>query len=347
MAERTKFLITGGTGYLGAELLERISKWQNLEIFALVRQDAQAEQIKALGFFPARFDLYDHDSAAGFVRDNEITVVFHLADAFKHAPGKAFIEGLADVKAKTGKEVHFLHTSGAKVFSSHVGINRHLSDDEDVYTLQKGAKLPVPLFAGPVEACTAAHELGESLGVRTYVFVPPMVYGPRDGFGNKLSIQYVDIVKIALRLKAVYLVPDETYSWPFCHLQDVTSLYAAILAAIADGKDIPHGKAGGYYFAVGGEYKWKDLYQGIATALAKRGRIEDANLRTPKDEDILAMSTVLKSPLKEMVYVSVGGRASLSGKRGREIGWVPEYDHEHLMRTVDEEVGFILKQLDG
>lgn len=38
-----------------------------------------------------------------------------------------------------------------------------------------------------------------------------MVYGPRAGFGNKISKQYVDIVRVSLVLRAVYQVADPEY----------------------------------------------------------------------------------------------------------------------------------------
>lgn len=42
-----------------------------------------------------------------------MTVVLHLANAFSFVPPEAFIRGLAAVKQKTGKDVHFVHVSHA------------------------------------------------------------------------------------------------------------------------------------------------------------------------------------------------------------------------------------------
>lgn len=35
--------------------------------------------------------------------------------------------------------------------------------------------------------------------------------GPGEGFGNKISIQFVDIVKISKALGTVYQVPDDSH----------------------------------------------------------------------------------------------------------------------------------------
>lgn len=47
-------------------------------------------------------------------------------------------------------------------------------------------------------------DTAEQLGVRSYVFVPCIVYGRGEGFGNKTSIQTVAIVKAAKATGRVY-----------------------------------------------------------------------------------------------------------------------------------------------
>ncbi len=110
------------------------------------------------------------------------------------------------------------------------------------------------------------------------------------------------------RLRAIVLTSIGAEAWPQCHLQDVTALHFLIVKSIVEGKDIPYGKKNGYYFAVNGEFKWKDLYQGIATALASRGLVDSDTLRIPKDEDIEAMAKALGNAPKALVDVAVGGR---------------------------------------
>ncbi|KAF8919597.1 hypothetical protein CPB85DRAFT_1277252, partial [Mucidula mucida] len=341
----TKLLLTGASGYLGGELLPRLLELPGLDIYALVRSDIQEQTFSAMGVKIVRFDLMDKAAVINSVEENEISVVVHSANAFSFVPAEAFIHGLAAVKAKTGKPVHFVHTSGAKVFSSHTGVRRRLSDDEDVYTIQKTTKPAEAFMKTPVETCTSIYELGEALGVQTYIFVPPMVYGPRAGFGNKISKQYVDIVRVSLVLRAVYQVADPEYAWPQCHLQDVTALHFLIVKSIVEGKDIPYGKKNGYYFAVNGEFKWKDLYQGIATALASRGLVDSDTLRIPKDEDIEAMAKALGNAPKALVDVAVGGSCALTAANGVNLGWKPQYAVNYLLSTFDAEVQFILENL--
>jgi Na+-transporting NADH:ubiquinone oxidoreductase subunit NqrE len=53
-------------------------------------------------------------------------------------------------------------------------------------------------------------ETAEQYGVRSYIFIPCIVYGPGEGFGNKISIQTVAVVKAAKALGRVYDVNDES-----------------------------------------------------------------------------------------------------------------------------------------
>lgn len=55
--------------------------------------------------------------------------------------------------------------------------------------------------------CTVIEE-AEKYGVRSYIFVPCIVYGKGEGFGNLISIQTVAVVKAAHAMKRVYKVDD-------------------------------------------------------------------------------------------------------------------------------------------
>ncbi|KAK0458021.1 NAD-P-binding protein [Desarmillaria tabescens] len=340
----TRLLITGASGYLGGTLLNDLINIPNVEIYALVRTESQASAVRSLGVRPVEFDLMNQTVIQKAVEELELTIVLHLADAFSFVPPEAFIRGLATVKQKTGENVHFVHTSGAKIFSSHTGINQRLNDTDDVYATQKTTKSPIPLMQTPVDTVTSILELGDELGVRTYIYVPPMVYGPGEGFGNKISIQFVGIVRVGLALRRVYQVANDTDEWPLCHIKDVTTLYMALASAILEGKDVPHGKQGGYYFAVNNEFSWKKLYESIAASLAKRGLVDDTAVIKPSAEDYDRIAQVQGGP-REVVDISIAGRCALTGDNGKRLGWVPKYDVDHLYSVIDEEVEFILRHL--
>jgi short subunit dehydrogenase-like uncharacterized protein len=149
-------LITGGSGYLGGSLLAQLKETKDLPshdtIYALVRNEDQAGKVKAhYGATPLTLDLEDQSTITATFLEKQISVVFFLINAY--------IEGLSAVKAQLAIETHFLHTTGAKLFSSFTGhpTDKVLSDaDEGLYEIQNGAKSPFPpmetvcSFIGPV-----------------------------------------------------------------------------------------------------------------------------------------------------------------------------------------------------
>ncbi|KAJ3955876.1 hypothetical protein N0V92_007590 [Colletotrichum tropicale] len=175
-------LITGASGYLGGTLLAR---WKEAglsgydKLFALVRTDAQAEAVKSHGAEPLSFSPKDEVAVRDAVVNNRITIVYYLIDALNSAGQKNFIRALAEVKRQTGGDVHFLHTTGAKIFSSHAGAptDRPLLDtDPDLYSIQKAQKAPVPIMQTAVDTNNIVIEEAAAQGVKAYIFAPCIVY---------------------------------------------------------------------------------------------------------------------------------------------------------------------------
>ena len=56
---------------------------------------------------------------------------------------------------------------------------------------------------------TTVIETSKACGVRSYIFIPCIVYGEGEGFGNRISIQTVAVVRAAKKLRTVYDVNSE------------------------------------------------------------------------------------------------------------------------------------------
>ncbi|GFG05105.1 hypothetical protein IFM5058_02260 [Aspergillus udagawae] len=305
-------LITGGSGYLGGTLLNQLKSAElpkYNKMFAFARTVAQAKAVKQYSAEPLQFDMQDEASVRDSILQNRINVVFFLVDAISSSCQEFFIQALAELSKTTGQDVHFLHTSGAKAFSNHAGAPvDHLlfDDDPNIYEMQKSQRSTLPIMQQGVETNSRIIELSESLGVKSYIFAPCVVYGKGEGFGNKISIQTAALVRAAKATGRVYNLNErDDWAWPVCHLIDNTMLYVEILRKILSADDIPHGR-NGYYLPSSGGVAWKDIYASIAAALFKRGLLMDSAVH-PADDDILAtMAAALGSP-KEMVAVQVGG----------------------------------------
>jgi uncharacterized protein YbjT (DUF2867 family) len=145
-------LITGGSGYIGGSLLAELKSTPNLPphgtIYALVRNDDQAGKVVShYNATPLKLDLENQSEITATLLDKQISVVFFMINAFNADAQVKFIEALAAVKDQHGIETHFLHTTGAKLFSSFTGhpTDRTLSDaDEGLYEIQKKARSKFP-----------------------------------------------------------------------------------------------------------------------------------------------------------------------------------------------------------
>ncbi|ROW02372.1 hypothetical protein VSDG_02307 [Cytospora chrysosperma] len=302
-----RVLITGASGYLGGTLLARL-KDADLpryeKLYALVRSDTQAEAVGQYGAEAVRLDLQDEDAVRKAIVDNKITIIYFLIDAMRADSQVYLIKGLAEVKEATGQEVHFLH----------------------------------PVMAN----CTVVEE-AERRGVRSYIFIPCVVYGKGEGFGNVISIQTVAIIKAAQAMKRVYKVDEGRPTWPVCHIIDNTNLYIQILRMILKGDDPGHGK-NGYFLASSGSIAWYDLYAAVAAAMAERNVVTDDSVIPASKQILEQMGEALGCP-PGVVTVQIGGQCTLTAKHGKKIGWKPRFAPEHIIEDADAEVQLILDNL--
>ncbi|KAJ5096722.1 NAD(P)-binding protein [Penicillium angulare] len=312
-------LLTGGSGYIGGTILAR---WNETglsgygKLFSLVRTDAQAEETQRLyGAKPLSIDLEDESAVLDAIVSNEITIVLYLIDAYYLRNQIPFLKALAESKKRTGQEVHFVYTTGTQQFSSLSGspTDRDLLDNEpDLFEIHKSQKATVPELQTATNTNVAVVEKGLELGVKVCVLSPCIVYGKGEGFGNKISIQTVDVVIAAKAAGKVYEFQEEGQIWPVAHVLDTANLYFALLNAILSDKSPHHGKDG-FYLASSGKIAWHDIYAGIAKALARRGIIKSPEAELMNDtalEKIASAQNVSPSS----VIVKIGGRFTYTAR---------------------------------
>lgn len=141
-------LITGASGYLGGTLLAQLSRAKlpsYKRLYALVRSDQQARQVEKLGAEPIILDLEDESTVIKSIADAKISIIYFLINALNSKYQISLIKALGELKKQTDQNVHFLHTSGAKIFSEHAGLptDRDIQDtDPGLFDMQKTAKAP-------------------------------------------------------------------------------------------------------------------------------------------------------------------------------------------------------------
>ncbi|KAI8939854.1 hypothetical protein NX059_003590 [Plenodomus lindquistii] len=342
-------LVTGASGYLGGTLLARLqaAKLPHYEkLFALVRTTEQANAVQQYGATPLTIDTSNPTSLKDVIVEKKITIVFHLHDAIDNTTTTHSIAGLGEVKKVTGLQTHFLFTSGAKSFSEFTGhpTERPLYDsDPELYAIQKNAidATPFKIFQSALVANCTVIEAAEAHGVHSYIFIPCIVYGEGEGFGNKISIQTVALIKAAKALRQVYRTQKGKPTWPVCHVVDNASLYIELLRSMLQGKEVAHGK-NGYYLAASGNVVWDDLCDAFSHALKKRGVVDDETVKDADDE-ILEKMTPFTLGLPPRLQV--GGVCTLVADNGLKIGWKPKYKADHVLEAAGAEVDLVLRNL--
>jgi len=227
--------------------------------------------------------------------------------------------------------------------------SKEVISDQDAFASQKSQTSSIPLVQQAIQTNVSVLEYAESLGVKSYVVVPPMVYGRGEGFGNKISIQFVALVRLGKSLGQLWQIGNKSDTWPFVHLLDVTDLYLYLIRGIvtpsssaspSSGSSAP----GGIYFAENGSYNWNTLSLAIISRLSEKGLAAKASeLQVANEIDLQKMGEVIKCP-PGIVPFQVAGFCSIRGDNGRALGWKPEYGLDHLMSSVPDEVDFILQE---
>ncbi|KAJ4137177.1 hypothetical protein NW768_002758 [Fusarium equiseti] len=344
-------LITGASGYLGGTILAR---WASANIapydklFALVRSDTQAQAVKDLyGATPLTLSLHDAQSVKDAIVSAKITIVIFLIDSYRPDTQLAFIDGLSEVGKLTGLTTHLVHTTGAKMFSEHSGmpVDRPLSDaDPNLYDLQKHSKAPAEEMQMAMETNTKIIDAGLEKNVRTYIMAPCIVYGRGEGFGNRISIQTVDVVVGARNAGQVYEFPEKGQTWPVCSLPDTVNFFLAMIKAMVTDSNPNHGK-NGFYLAASGSVAWHEIYVAMAKALKKREAIPTDEVATFTNEALAKYAEAQGVDASSVRVKIAGRRCTFYAEQGKQFGWSPVHRPEHILRELDYEVELILNEL--
>jgi nucleoside-diphosphate-sugar epimerase len=181
-----KVTLTGSTGFVGSHILTELLKHGH-EVTALVRDDAQADRVAAIGATPAVVDLYDRPA---------VTSKFSSADGAIHtaSPGhddatsanldSAVVDAATGAFAGTGKP--YLHISGDWIY----GDNPAITEESPINAPAMVA------WKEPIE-----RRVLDAAGMRGVVVVSSIAYGdggggipglllgsPRDDAGNLIML---------------------------------------------------------------------------------------------------------------------------------------------------------------
>lgn len=115
-----KVALTGATGYIGSHVLTELHEHGH-EVIALVRDEARADSIAALGAKAAVVDLYDRPAMASLLADADGAI--HTAspgDATTADLDSAVADAVIDAFAGTGQP--YIEISGLWVYGNNTAI---------------------------------------------------------------------------------------------------------------------------------------------------------------------------------------------------------------------------------
>lgn len=236
-----KLFITGVTGYIGGSVATRFLAAGH-QVFGLVRTQAQADNIQALGIQPVLGDLDSLSPHHPIFA--EVDGVINTANS----DNPFIVSTLLQALRGTGKLL--IHTSGSSVVGDKAeGAYSELVYHEETIQplLEKQARVDIDQAV-----LKASHQ-----GVRSVVICPTMIYGQGLGL-KKNSDQIPGLIAAAKQFqKALHIGAGENV-WSNVHIADLVELY--LLAA----ESAP---SGSFFFAENGEARLKDIVRAIGEHL--------------------------------------------------------------------------------
>jgi dihydroflavonol-4-reductase len=198
--------VTGGSGFVGGAILRRLAA-EGREIRALVRSDAAAATVSALGASPVLGDLDDPDGLADAMRGCD--AVFHVAGSNRTCPrglAKLYavnVDGaVAVVRAAARAGVpRVVHTSSSATIGERVG---EIGREDTAHAGTFLSHYARSKFLGE----RAVLALGPEIGVEVVSVNPSSVQGPGRDSGSARLLIKVARSRTAVLIRSCFSVVD-------------------------------------------------------------------------------------------------------------------------------------------
>lgn len=274
---------------------------RDAEISVLVRGDEKAKAMTAKGLKTVMFESFDdHDTIKQAASEHDRmqvshllgtsqltakTVVLHTASGFHTGIAKSLLAGLAQRKQTTGQDVFYMHASGTSNVSDSPILGLYPDYPDDVWrdsnptTILKYLRAMNEAFTYPQRTTDlTVIDTGKSAGVKTYIFICPILYGEGLGDFHKLTHQIPDMMRRAELDGYAWIVGNGDGIKNHIHIADLAHLFETFLSAILEGKNVPFGEDG-IFFAENGEHSWQEVGDGIARAGVELGILKTDEVR--------------------------------------------------------------------
>ncbi|KAG6907040.1 hypothetical protein DXG01_010811 [Tephrocybe rancida] len=311
-------ILTIDAGFIGGNLLmsllEREDK-DRFDITVLIRGEDRAKLIREkLGLKTVVADLSDREVIIATAENSD--VVINTANSDHPVGATAIVEGLTKRKAKTGKTVIYIHSSGTGALTDKAEgeyKSEKVYDDEHVEDIKA-----IPADYVHRSCDTVISAAGEAGDIRSYIVMPPLIYGRGTGPFHRTSVQIPALIRSALKLGQACHYGKGLSWWNGVHVQDLTNLYLILLDdALSANPVAPHGGEG-FFFCPTDSYYWKQLAQEIGTRLHAQGAIPTAETRTYTDAEAV-------DALGTWAGFAYGSNSRSKANKAFKLGWTPKH----------------------
>ncbi|KAH8705390.1 NAD dependent epimerase/dehydratase family protein [Talaromyces proteolyticus] len=318
--------ITGATGYIGGSVLSTLLLSENpiindLKISVLVRKPEHISLLEQKGLNVILFSgLHDTDAIKKAASEHDI--VINTANSYHSQSAEAIIDGLAERQKVTGKSVHLIHTSGTsnlgdRPITGTYTETRVFSDEEDIFAYESYRE---GLEKYPQRTTDlVVIQNGEATGVKTYILMPPTIYGIGSGFFNRTSIQIDAIMRAAKRQGFTPVIGEGKGHWDHVHIEDLSGLYELVLSRILKGDELPSNRKG-IYFCETGNHTWREVSERIAKTGKEAGFLSSDEVR----EETLENAAKAIEKTLDVAELGFASHSQTRAQLSRKIGWVPK-----------------------
>jgi len=221
MKSKIKILVTGGAGFIGSSLIERLLK--NSQYYIVAIDDLSTGDIKKIPQASAdvlkfiRCNVNDYESISAVMHSYKFDYVFHYAAMVgvlrtQQNPLKVFqdIDGIRHIcklAVNTGvKRVFF--SSSSEIYGEPVEIPQH------VYTTPLNSRVPYAIVKNVGEAYLRSYN--QEFGLEYSIFRFFNTYGPKQSMDFVMSKFLIK----ALKNQDIELYGDGLQTRTFCYVQD-------------------------------------------------------------------------------------------------------------------------------
>ncbi|KAJ5604633.1 NAD dependent epimerase/dehydratase [Penicillium lagena] len=335
----SNILLTGATGFIGGTVLHRLldttdAALKSLSITAVVRRPDQADLLAGKGVQTVLVnDLGDADRLEQVASSHDIVV--NVASGHHSDAPKALIRGLQKRREETGADVHFLHLSGTtNIAASSITQSpfevQTFSDKDNIYEYELLREANQAY--GQRTADVNVIQTGESANVKTYIVMPPSVYGRGDGWFKRQSHQIPTLIRNAITTGYSEHLNAGTTNSGHVHVADLSSLYALLLEKILSGVDVPFGR-NGYYFSSTGSHSWLDVTTQIGKIGFNLGALQSA---TPRSISLEEAAVKLADGDTQFAEACFSSNSSTKPEKAYELGWKPTRTERDFEASIQE-----------